>query len=69
LEGDLAAVVALAGTSLMASAPGGPAQPMGEIAGGVCDQGGEQALDLVAGERNQPVRADSVVVMETCARS
>jgi hypothetical protein len=34
---------------------------MREVAGGLRDQGGEQALDLVAGERDQAVGAGPVV--------
>lgn len=44
------------GSGLVAASPGGPAEPVGCIAHGPDDERREQSLDLVAGERNQPVR-------------
>ena len=43
-----------AGAGLMASSPDRPAQPVGAITSGPRQQGREQALDLVAGDRDQP---------------
>lgn len=44
------------GSGLMATSPGGPAEPVGRIVHGPEDECREQALELVAGERDQPVR-------------
>ena len=45
-----------AGAGLMSSSPCRPAQPVAEIAGRAGDQGREQVLDLVAGQRDEPGR-------------
>lgn len=40
----------------MAASPGGPAESVGSGVDGLDDEGDEQALDLVAGERREAVR-------------
>ena len=44
------------GAGLVATSPGGPAEPVGHVVHGLDDKYREQSLDLVAGERDQPVR-------------
>ena len=44
------------GAGLVSASPYRPAQPVGGIGDGLDDQGREQALDLVAGHRDQPCR-------------
>jgi hypothetical protein len=44
------------GSGLVTPAPGGPGEPVGYLVHGPGDQGDEQSLDLVAGERDEPVR-------------
>jgi hypothetical protein len=43
------------GSGLVATSPGGPGEPVGDVVHGLEDQHREQALDLVAGERDEPV--------------
>jgi hypothetical protein len=52
----LAAVVAGPGAVLVSSPPPGPGLGIGGSAGGFEDPADEQALELVAGERDQPGR-------------
>lgn len=51
VPGGLPPVVAGLGGALVAPAPGGPAQPVASAIGGLDDQGGGQAADLVTGQR------------------
>ncbi len=44
------------GSGLLAASPVGPAEPVGCTVHGPDDERGERSLDLVAGERDQPVR-------------
>lgn len=44
------------GSGLVAASPSGPGEPVGCIVHGLDDLCREQSLDLVAGERDQPVR-------------
>ena len=46
----------------MAASPVGPAEPVGRVVEGLDDEGDEQALDFVAGERYQGVRRGVVGV-------
>jgi hypothetical protein len=50
----VSSVVAGAGACLMSSSPGRPAQPVAEVIDRAGDQGREQMLQLVAGQRDQP---------------
>src|SRR5215218_9235189 len=43
-----------AGAGLVSASPPRPAQPMAEVVGGTDEQRGEQVLDLVAGQADQP---------------
>ena len=43
------------GSGLVATAPGGLGEPVGHVVHGLDGQHREQALDLVAGERDEPV--------------
>jgi hypothetical protein len=52
----LSSVVAGAGAGLMSWPPHRPAQPVAGRGRGRVDQGGEQVLDLVAGQQDQPGR-------------
>src|SRR5829696_3587784 len=56
LLGGLPSVVAAAGAGLVVASPDRPAQPMAEVVGGTDEQRGEQVLDLVAGQTDQPCR-------------
>jgi hypothetical protein len=47
-------VMAGLGSSLVATSPGGPVEPVGHVVHGLDDKHREQALDLVASERDQP---------------
>lgn len=44
------------GPGLVAASPVGPAEPVGRVVDGPDDEGDEQALDFVAGERYEGVR-------------
>ena len=55
-KGCLALVVTVTCAGLVAATPVGPAEPVGRIVHGPDDEGREQSLDLVAGERDQIVR-------------
>src|SRR5829696_1449155 len=43
-----------AGAGLVSASPPRPAQPMAEVVGGTDEQRGDQVLDLVAGQADQP---------------